>query len=158
MNYVKHYIFLLSVQRSFIYEYFTSHTKNYFVVCYGSGNIVSIYWTLDSILLRCSHYNICLSNRMGLLSLVNRTPVRCSSNDTNNMIRVFLDYRILVNTLSRICLPFSCTFIGILKPAIYISNKIFWKYHMLDITICYSALCLSLSKNDTPTICHRRRG
>ena len=155
------YLCLVKTQLRFKHDSYTSHTKIYIVVCFGSGDTVSIFFTVISLLLSCSHHNEYQSNRMGLLCIVNHTPVRFSTNVTNNVIRLFLEYHICVYvTLSSINMPFSCTLCRFSKSYIYHRNNILWKDDEIFIILCYSDLCISFSKNGSFTLylCHGRRG
>ena len=89
-------ICLDSYQTSITHECFTSHSKVYLLVCYGSGNTVRIYLIISTTVLSLIHCNMYQSIRMGLLRLVNLTPVRWLVIVYEYMVIVYLRYHALV--------------------------------------------------------------
>ena len=148
-------------QMSITHKSFTSHTKVYLLVCYGSGNTVSIYLMISAIVLSFIHCNRYQSNRMGLLRLVNLKPVRWSVIVSKYMITLYLRFLQLVLeiTLSAVYwalvltdMPFSCLFCGFEIFAIYHKNSTSWQHHNVGSIICNCMLSINSSNNYTTTL------
>ena len=151
---LKYYI---SIQINFIDKYFTSHTKTYFVVCFGSESTVCNEIVLKSKRISCPKYIVFQSNRMGLLFLVNLTPVRFPLTLDEYITRLLVEYIFLLLSID---IQFYYRLCRFSKSAIHYKTEIFCKIHKLNVTICYSGLSFSYPKNAFSPfyIRHRRRG
>ena len=145
-------------QLSIKHECFTSHSKVYFLVFCGSGNIFSIYLIISTTMLSFIHFNI---YRMGLLRLVNFTPVRWSVTIYKYISTLYFRFLELVFkvTLSVVYwallltdMPFSCTFCGFELSAIYHKNSTSWQHHNVGSIICNCMLTFKYIKHYTTTL------
>ena len=155
---IEYDISLHSYQANITHECFTSHSKVYLLVCYGSGNIVRIYLILNTTVLSSIHCNRYQSNRMSLLRLVNFIPAGWSVIVYKYMVPVYVRYHALSLRITVIYvywglilihMPFSCTLCDFEISTIYHKCSVSSEHHAVGIIICNCMLSTKSSKNDT---------